>query len=138
MSRPSWPATGEKSQLWPEGRNARGGTRLRDPEILGPLVGLGIRPLVSAIRGLGNPLLGAPWSPGKALRGPGAALKGASERGVRFQRSGKTSWGHSEASKRPRFPGCPLTQSIFFKAFFLELTRLKITSETKNNLKRLF
>ena len=47
-------------QLRPEGRNARGGTRLRGPEVLGPLRGLGIQPLVSAIRGLGNPLPGAP------------------------------------------------------------------------------
>ena len=29
-------------------------------------------------------------------------------RGVRCQRSGKTRWGHSEAPKRPHFPGCPL------------------------------
>ena len=29
--------------------------RLRSPEVLGPLRGLGIRPLVSVIRGLANP-----------------------------------------------------------------------------------
>ena len=44
----------EKGQLRPEGRNARGGTRLRGPENLGPLRGLENRPLVSAIRGLGG------------------------------------------------------------------------------------
>ena len=51
-------------QLWPEGRNARGGTR-----------------------------------PGKPLRGPGVALQGPRR---------EVSVGNSEASKRPRFPGCPL------------------------------
>ena len=39
----------------PKGRNSRGETRLRGPEVLGPLRGLGIRPLVSVIRDLGNP-----------------------------------------------------------------------------------
>ena len=40
-------------QLRPEGRNRRGETRLRGPEVLlGLLRGLGIRPLVSVIRGL--------------------------------------------------------------------------------------
>ena len=43
------------TQLRPEGRNRRGETRLRGPEVLGPLRGLGMRPLVSVIRGLGNP-----------------------------------------------------------------------------------
>ena len=43
------------SQLRPEGRNRRGETQLRGPEVLGPLRGLGIRPLVSAIWGLGDP-----------------------------------------------------------------------------------
>ena len=47
-------------QLRPEGRNSRGETRLRGSEVLGPLRGLGIRPLVSAIRGLGNPFPEAP------------------------------------------------------------------------------
>ena len=41
---------GPNSQLQPEGQNVRGGTRLRGPEVLGPLGGLGIRPLVSASR----------------------------------------------------------------------------------------
>ena len=41
-------------QLQPEGRNARGGTRLKSPEVLGLLRALGTRPLVSAIRGLGE------------------------------------------------------------------------------------
>ena len=42
------------------GRNRRGETRPRGPEVLAPLRGLGIRPLVSAIRGLGNPFPEAP------------------------------------------------------------------------------
>ena len=42
-------------QLRPKGRNRRGETRLRGPEVLGPLKGLGIRPLVSVIRGSQNP-----------------------------------------------------------------------------------
>ena len=37
-------------QLRPEGRNRRGETRLRGPEVLRAFRGLGIRPLVSAIR----------------------------------------------------------------------------------------
>ena len=44
-----------QGQLRPEGRNRRGETQLRGPEVLGPLRGLGLRPLVSVIRGLGNP-----------------------------------------------------------------------------------
>ena len=47
-------------QLRPEGRNRRGETRLRGPEVLGPFRGLGIRPLVSVIRGLGSPFPEAP------------------------------------------------------------------------------
>ena len=47
-------------QMRPEGRNRRGETRLRGPEVLGPFRGLGIRPLVSVIRGLGNPFPEAP------------------------------------------------------------------------------
>ena len=76
-------------QLRPEGRNRRGETRLRGPEVLGPLRGLGIRPLVSVIRGLGNHFPGAPWSPRKALRGSGEALQGP-RRGVSvFKGAGK-------------------------------------------------
>ena len=44
-------------QLRPEGRNRRGD---RGPEVLEPLRGLGIRPLVSVIRGFGNPFPEAP------------------------------------------------------------------------------
>ena len=47
-----------ENQLRPEGRNRRGETP--GPEVLGPLRGLGIRPLVSVIRGLGNPFPEAP------------------------------------------------------------------------------
>ena len=73
------------------GGNARGGTWLSGPEILGPLSGLGIRPLVSAIRVLGSPLPKGPSEPRKGS-------SGASERCVSFQQS------HSEAPKRSRFP----------------------------------
>ena len=65
----------------PEGQNRRVGTRLRGPEVLGPLRGLGIRPLVSVICGLGNPFPEAPQSPGKALGTSGEALQGP-RRGV--------------------------------------------------------
>ena len=47
-------------QSRPEGRNRRGETRLRGPGVFGPLRGLGIRPLVSVIWGLGNPFPEAP------------------------------------------------------------------------------
>ena len=78
------------AQVRPEGRNRRGETRLRGPEVLGPLRGLGIRPLVSAIWGLGNPFPEAPLkSPGKALRASGEALQGP-RRGVSvFKGAGK-------------------------------------------------
>ena len=49
-----------RDQLRPEGQNRRGETQLRGPEVLGPLRGLGIRPLVSVIRGLGDPFPEAP------------------------------------------------------------------------------
>ena len=42
------------------GAEQEGETRLRGPEVLGPLRGLGVRPLVSVIRGLGDPFLEAP------------------------------------------------------------------------------
>ena len=38
-------------QLWPKEQSARGRTRLRGSEVLGPVRGLGIRPLFSAILG---------------------------------------------------------------------------------------
>ena len=60
-----------------EGRNRRGETRLRGQEVLGPLRGLGIRPLVLVTRGLGNPL----------PRSQGLGGGSSAERCVRFQRS---------------------------------------------------
>ena len=84
-------------QLQPEGRNARGEARLRGPEVLGPLRGLGIRPLVSAIRGLGNPLPGP-------LRAP-ERLPEAPER--RFRGSGKTRWATQRPLRGPIFPDAP-------------------------------
>ena len=42
------------------GAEQEGRTRLRGPEVLGPLRGLGIRPLVSVLQGLGNPFPEAP------------------------------------------------------------------------------
>ena len=65
------------------GAERKQGSRCFGADVLGPLRGLGIRPLVSAIRSLvGSPLPGAPFSEKKV--------------------------GHSEAPKRSRFPGCPL------------------------------
>ena len=62
-------------QSRPEGRNRRGETRLRGPEVLEPLRGLGIRPLSQ--------------SPRKALRASGEALQGP-RRGVSvFKGAGK-------------------------------------------------
>ena len=95
-------------QLRPEGRNRRGETRLRGPEVLGPLRGLGIRPLVSVIWGLGKPPsqrhLRAPdrlsGPRGRLFRGLGEVCPFPKERGKKV--------GHPEASKRPCFPGCPL------------------------------
>ena len=68
-------------------RPRRGETQLRGPEILGPLRGLGIRSLVSVIRG--------------GFRGLAEVCSFSKERGKKV--------GHSETPKRPRFPGCPLT-----------------------------
>ena len=85
----------------------RGGTRLRGPEVLGPLRGLGIRPLVSVIRGLGNHFPGAPKSPRKALRGPGEALQGPRRGVFVFNGPGKQG-GPLTGPKRSCFPGCPL------------------------------
>ena len=51
---------GIHSQLRPKGWNRRGETRLRGPEVSGPFKGLGFRPLVSVIRGLGNTFPEAP------------------------------------------------------------------------------
>ena len=77
-----------KTQLRPEGRNRRGETRLRGPEVLGPL------PRNSTPRfsnsGSRKPLPRGPLEPRKGSQGLGEGSSGASERGVRFQRSGKT------------------------------------------------
>ena len=94
-------------QLRPEGRNRRGETRLRGPEVLGPLRGLGIRPLVSVIRGLGKPLARGPLEPRKGSQGLGGGSSEASERGVRFQRSGKTRWATQRPLRGPVFPDAP-------------------------------
>ena len=70
------------------GVEREGGTRLRGPEVLGPLRGLRVRPLVSAIWGLGNPFPGVPWSPGKALRAPERLFRGLGDV-CSFQRTKK-------------------------------------------------
>ena len=62
----------------------------------GPLRGLGIRPLVSAIRGLG-----------KALKGPERLFRGLGEV-CSFQRSRETRWATQRPFWRSCFPGCPL------------------------------
>ena len=95
-------------QLRPEGRNRRGETQLRGPELLGPLRGLGIRPLVSVIRGLGDPF---PEAPNEEVQKSSQGLKGgsseASERGVRFQRIRKTRWATQRPLRGPVFPDAP-------------------------------
>ena len=89
----------------PRGRTGEakpGSTRLRGPEVLGPL---NSAPRNSVTRFLGN------RGPGKALRASGEALQGP-RRGVilvcPFSKERGKKVGHSEAPKRPRFPGCPL------------------------------
>ena len=94
-------------QLRPEGQNARGETWLRGLEVLGPLRGLGIRPLVSAIRGLGIPLPGPPLRAPERLPEARRGFSGASERCVRFQRSGKTRWATQRPVRGPIFPDAP-------------------------------
>ena len=47
-----------------------------------------------------------PLEPRKGSQRPRRGSSGASERRVRFQRSGKTRWATQEAPKRSRFPGC--------------------------------
>ena len=63
-------------------------------EVLRPLRGLGIRPLVSAIRGLGNPLPGPLRAPEKALRGPGVV------QGPRSGVSGDRKWCRQTGSQQ--------------------------------------
>ena len=93
----------------PEGRNRRGETWLRGPEVLGPLSGLGIRPLVSVIRGLGNPfpLPRGPLEARKGSQGLGGGSSGDSERCVRFQRSGERRWAIQRPLRGPVFPDAP-------------------------------
>ena len=59
----------ENIQLRPEGRNRSGETRLRGPEVLGPLRGLGIRPLVSVILRGFQPSGSYPQATDKMLHG---------------------------------------------------------------------
>ena len=94
--------TVSKNQLRPEGRNTRGGTRLRSPEVLAPLLGLGSRPLVSASRGLGNPLR----APQRVSEAPERLFRGLGEVCL-FSTEQEKKVGHSEAPKRPRFPRMP-------------------------------
>ena len=98
-------AQGNINQLRPEGRNRRGETRLRGPEVLGPLRGLGIRPLVQEFGVSETPSQRPLRAPerlsgprGRLFRGLGEACPFSKERGKKV--------GHSEAPKRPRFPGC--------------------------------
>ena len=94
-------------QLRPEGRNRRGETRLRGPEVLGPLRGLGIRPLVAVIQGLGTPSQ-RPLRAPERLSGPrGRLFRGLGEV-CPLSKEREKKVGHSEAPKRHRFPGCPL------------------------------
>ena len=95
----------------------RGGTqgtkpRSRVQRVFGPLKGLGVRSLVSAIRGLPGARASERLSvaPGRLFRGFGEVCSFSTERGkegVRFQRSGKRRW-PLRGPKRSRFPGCAL------------------------------
>ena len=79
-------------QLQPEGRNARGGTRLRGPEVLGPRNS--------------TPRFSNSGSRKPPRRGPLRAperLSEASERCVRFQRSGETRWATQRPIRGPVF-----------------------------------
>ena len=78
----------------------------KGPEALGPLRDLGIRPFVSVIRGLGNPFPEAP-EPRKGTQGLGGGSSGASERCVRFQRSGERRWAIQRPLWGPVFPDAP-------------------------------
>ena len=81
---------GKKHQIRPEGRNRRGETRLRGPEVVSETPSQ--RPLRAPER-LSGPR-------GRLFRGLGEACPFSTERGKKV--------GHSEAPERPRFPGCPL------------------------------
>ena len=72
------------SQLRPEARNRRGETRPRETASQTPL--------------------GAPQ---KALRASGGRCSGASERCVRFQRSGERRWATQRPLRGPVFPDAP-------------------------------
>ena len=95
------------SQLQPEGWTARGGTRLRGSEGVGPLRGLGIRPLVSAIRGLGTPLPRGPYRAPERLSEAGEALQGPYRGVFVFNTVGKEGGPLRGPPKISRSPGCP-------------------------------
>ena len=105
----SLPGKGQtcNNQLRPEGRNTRGETRLGGPEVLGPSGALEFDPSFQQF-GVSETASQGP------LRAP-ERLSGALEQ--LFRRLGKRcpfsterekKVGHSEASKRLSFPGCPL------------------------------
>ena len=96
------------SQLRPEGRNRRDETRLRGSRGFGgPLRGLGIRPLVSVIRGSRKPLPRGPLELWKGSQGLGGGFSGASERRVCFQQSGERRWAIQRPLRGPVFPDAP-------------------------------
>ena len=78
------------------------------PEVLGPLRGLGIRPLVSVIRGLGEtPSQRPPLRAPERLSGPrGRLFRGLGE-GCPFSKERGRKVGHSEALRGPVFPDAP-------------------------------
>ena len=71
------------SQLRPEGQNPRGGTWLRGPEVSGPQ---------------------GPLRAPERLSGAQGSNSGASERCVRFQRSGTRRWASQRPLRGPVFP----------------------------------
>ena len=87
----------------------RGGTQGAEPgsgveRFWGPL---GASGFVSAIRDLGSPPSQEPLKPQKSFQGTRGGSSRASERCVRFQRSGKRRWGTQKPLRGPVFPDTP-------------------------------
>ena len=94
-------------QLRPEGRNARGETWLTGPEVVwGPEEASEFDPSFQQFGVSETPSQGplrAPERLSEARRGS----SGASERCVRFRRSGKTRWASQRPLRGPIFPDAP-------------------------------
>ena len=94
-------------QLRPEGRNRRGETQLRVQRFWGPLGASEFDPSFQRF-GVSETPSQRPLRASERLSGPrGRLFRGLGE-GCPFPTERVNKVGHSEASKRPRFPGCPL------------------------------